>query len=77
MAWMAWLFVHILFLIGFRNRILVFIQWAWSYFTYERGARLITGSASLPAWGVAPAEDRPAESPANESGGEFSATIGK
>src|ERR1022692_2920499 len=46
-AWLAWLFVHILFLIGFRNRLLVFIQWAWSYFTYERGARIITGSDSL------------------------------
>jgi NADH dehydrogenase len=50
MAWLAWLFVHILFLIGFRNRVLVFIQWAWSYFTYERSARLITGSANLPGW---------------------------
>ncbi len=49
-AWLAWLFVHILFLIGFRNRILVFIQWAWSYVTYERGARLITGSTYLPGW---------------------------
>lgn len=50
MAWLAWLFVHILFLIGFRNRLIVFIQWAWSYVTYERGARLITGSTSLPGW---------------------------
>src|SRR5580693_10066483 len=50
MAWLAWLFVHILFLIGFQNRVLVFIQWAWSYFTYERSARLITGSTSLPGW---------------------------
>jgi NADH dehydrogenase len=50
MAWLAWLFVHIFFLIGFRNRILVFIQWAWSYFTYERSARLITGSTNLPGW---------------------------
>jgi NADH dehydrogenase len=50
LAWLAWLFVHILFLIGFRNRVLVFTQWAWSYFTYERGARLITGSTSLPGW---------------------------
>jgi NADH dehydrogenase len=49
-AWLAWLFIHILFLIGFRNRLLVFIQWAWSYFTYERGARLITGSGDLPGW---------------------------
>ena len=50
LAWLAWLFVHILFLIGFRNRLLVFIQWAWSYVTYERGARLITGSTYLPGW---------------------------
>jgi NADH dehydrogenase len=55
-AWLAWLFVHILFLIGFQNRVLVFIQWAWSYFTYERGARLITGSTSLPGWSGARSE---------------------
>jgi NADH:ubiquinone reductase (H+-translocating) len=41
-AWLLWLFVHILFLIGFRNRLLVMIQWAWSYVTFDRGARLIT-----------------------------------
>ena len=50
LAWLSWLFIHILFLIGFRNRVLVFIQWAWSYVTYERGARLITGSTDLPGW---------------------------
>jgi NADH dehydrogenase len=50
LAWLAWLFVHILFLIGFRNRVLVITQWAWSYFTYERGARLITGGTDLPGW---------------------------
>lgn len=49
-AWLAWLFIHIFFLIGFRNRLIVLIQWAWSYITYERGARLITGSTSLPGW---------------------------
>src|SRR6202049_1107672 len=49
-AWLSWLFVHIFFLIGFRNRIIVLIQWAWSYFTYERGARLITGDQTLPSW---------------------------
>ena len=49
-AWLAWLFIHIFFLIGFRNRLIVLIQWAWSYFTYERGARLITGDAWLPGW---------------------------
>jgi NADH dehydrogenase len=42
LAWLIWIFVHIFFLIGFRNRILVMIQWAWSYVTYGRGARLIT-----------------------------------
>jgi NADH dehydrogenase len=42
-AWLAWLFVHILFLIGFRNRFVVLFEWAWSYLTYDRGARLITG----------------------------------
>jgi NADH dehydrogenase len=50
LAWLSWLFVHIFFLIGFRNRIIVLIQWAWSYFTYERGARLITGDQRLPSW---------------------------
>jgi len=49
-AWLAWLFVHVFFLIGFRNRIIVLIQWAWSYLTYERGARLITGKTDLPGW---------------------------
>ena len=41
-AWLAWLFVHIAFLIGFRNRFLVLFQWAWAYITWQRGARLIT-----------------------------------
>jgi NADH dehydrogenase len=43
LAWLAWLVVHIFFLIGFQNRLLVLVQWAWSYISYERGARLITG----------------------------------
>jgi NADH dehydrogenase len=55
-AWLSWLFVHIFFLIGFRNRLLVFIQWAWSYVTYERGARLITGRTDLPGW-IPPASE--------------------
>jgi NADH:ubiquinone reductase (H+-translocating) len=44
-AWLAWLLVHILFLIGFRNRVAVILQWAWSYLTFKRGARLITETA--------------------------------
>ena len=43
-AWLAWLFVHVWFLVGFRNRISVMLNWAWSYITYARGARLITGT---------------------------------
>jgi NADH:ubiquinone reductase (H+-translocating) len=50
-AWIFWLTVHIFFLIGFRNRVLVFIQWAWAYFTFESGARLITGRTDLPEAG--------------------------
>jgi NADH dehydrogenase len=42
LAWLAWLFIHILYLIGFRNRLLVLLQWAWAYLTFQRGARLIT-----------------------------------
>ena len=42
-AWTAWLFVHIMKLVGFRNRVGVFTQWAWAYFTYQRSVRLITG----------------------------------
>ena len=49
LAWLAWIFVHIFFLIGFRNRLIVLIEWAISYLTFSRGARLITGRA----------EDRP------------------
>ncbi len=40
-AWLLWLFVHIYYLIGFKNRVFVFLQWAWSYFTFKRGSRLI------------------------------------
>ena len=46
-AWLSWLFIHIFFLIGFRNRIIVMFQWAWSYLTYERSARLITGESRV------------------------------
>ena len=57
LAWLIWIFVHIFFLIGFRNRVLVLLQWAWSYITYSRGARLITGETqprapTLPPIGI-------------------------
>ena len=49
-AWATWLTVHIFFLIGFRNRVSVFAAWIWTYFTFTRGARLITGDQRLPGW---------------------------
>jgi NADH:ubiquinone reductase (H+-translocating) len=49
-AWATWLVVHIFFLIGFRNRISVMAAWVWTYFTFTRGARLITGDQRLPGW---------------------------
>jgi NADH dehydrogenase len=48
LGWLIWAGVHILYLIGFRNRLLVMFQWAWAYLTFQRGARLI------------PPEERPA-----------------
>jgi NADH dehydrogenase len=76
-AWLAWLLVHLWFLIGFANRLLVLFQWGWSYFTGERTARLITGDPTLPrrrATAARPesappaAAVRPADQPAH--GGE-------
>ena len=69
-AWLLWLGIHIFYLIGFANRIVVIVRWAWSFLTHGRGSRLITGSPLLPpidepeppAWeepdepGAAPAE---------------------
>jgi NADH dehydrogenase len=49
-AWLTWIVVHIFFLIGFRNRIAVLSNWVWTYFTFTRGARLITGDQRLPGW---------------------------
>ena len=49
-AWFTWVTVHIFFLIGFRNRLLVLINWAWTYFNFTRGARLIIGDPNLPGW---------------------------
>ena len=65
-AWFTWVTVHIFFLIGFRNRISVLINWAWTYFNFTRGARLIIGDPNLPGWkeqtqaGTAEANAQPA-----------------
>ena len=50
-AWLLWCFVHIFYLIGFRNRAIVMMEWAWAYLTYQRGARLITGAVGPPPTG--------------------------
>ena len=51
LAWVAWAVVHIYFLIGFRNRMRVLSQWAWTYLTFTSGSGLITGDTHLPSWG--------------------------
>jgi NADH dehydrogenase len=47
-AWLAWLFVHLVFLVGLRNKVAVIFNWAYSYLTYKRGARVITGLPGNP-----------------------------
>ena len=47
-AWLIWLFVHLMYIVEFANRVLVLIQWAWNYLTWNRPARLITGESPLP-----------------------------
>lgn len=61
-AWITWISVHIFFLIGFRNRLSVFAAWIWTYFTFTRGARLITGDQNLPGW-----NDQVSAGPSTES----------
>lgn len=60
-AWLAWLFIHLLYLVEYENRILVLIQWAWSYFTRNRGARLITGQDIIQLISAPHAKDRQSE----------------
>ena len=63
LAWLAWLFVHVWYLIGYRNRFVVMLTWAWSYFTYQRGARLITGQRVMPSVKALTSAPRPAALP--------------
>ena len=53
-AWLAWLFIHILWLTGFRNRLVVLVQWAWAYLTYQRAVRLITDVGPRDSTGSSP-----------------------
>jgi NADH dehydrogenase len=56
-AWLFWIFVHIFYLIEFDNKLLVLIQWAWNYFTRNRGARLITNQDEPSSMGVEDTSD--------------------
>jgi NADH dehydrogenase len=47
-AWLIWVFIHLVYIIQFQNRVLVMMQWAWLYITFDRSARLITGKNPLP-----------------------------
>ncbi|RRA47740.1 NAD(P)/FAD-dependent oxidoreductase [Acidipila sp. EB88] len=75
-AWVTWLAVHLVFIIGFRNRVTVLAQWAWTYLFLSRGSRLITGSHELVGWkdreGVRDANvSRPAEVPSLKTSGDL------
>ncbi len=48
-AWLVWLFVHLMYIVEFENRLLVFVQWAWNYYTFNRSAPLITGKNPYPS----------------------------
>ena len=61
LAWLAWVFVHLLFLIGFRNRSAVLLQWIWAYLTYGKGARLISGKVGK--WGLLDKTEKPSPEP--------------
>ncbi len=65
-AWLAWLFIHIWYLVGFKNRVIVLLNWTWSYLSYKRGARLVTSTGwvtSLEAVPAASSTSSPAPAP--------------
>jgi NADH:ubiquinone reductase (H+-translocating) len=73
LAWLIWLFVHLLYIVEFENRVLVALEWAWNYFTWHRNARLITGAERLPALispsaDLAPSDAGPARAVAGQPG---------
>jgi NADH dehydrogenase len=72
-AWFLWLFVHILYLAGFRNRLAVLIEWAYAYMTYQRGARLITEDEARPGLAADGARD-PASRRASPAASQLSGT---
>ena len=63
LAWVIWVVVHIMYLIGFRNRVLVMMQWGWAYLTYQRGIRLITGDQQVEVHRARGADEQPLLTP--------------
>jgi NADH dehydrogenase len=55
-AWLIWLFIHLMYIVEFQSRVLVFIQWGFEYLTFNRGARLITGTGEGDVQGPPPRE---------------------
>ncbi len=75
-AWATWLVVHLVFIIGFRNRLSILAQWAWTYLFLSRGSRLITGNPELEGWQETkalrdPSVSRPADAPALKTAGDL------
>jgi NADH dehydrogenase len=58
-AWLIWLFIHLLYIVEFQSRVIVFIQWGFEYLTFSRGARLITGEGGGELKGESAASDNP------------------
>lgn len=63
LAWLIWIFVHLMNIIEFQNRFVVLVQWAWNYFTRDRSARLITGKDAAPSFGTSARAPRPDDIP--------------
>ena len=67
-AWLFWLFAHVYFLIGFRNRLVVLLDWAWAYWSFQRYARVVTGASTLPPGLAAARADAPDQENHNSAG---------
>ncbi len=69
-AWLFWLFAHVYFLIGFRNRLVVLLDWAWAYWSFQRYARVVTGAGSLPPGPRATRADAPDQQSGKSAGAD-------
>lgn len=65
-AWLIWVFIHLMALVGFRNRLVVFLKWAWAWFTFERSSRLVWQGESHEPWNRVPGEQPRPQAPSRE-----------